>query len=104
MTTAAAAAAETAAEATVEVVETIVDNSGKILTYVAVVVGGALVVGWLTRRFGEAAMDAAAEMGTLAPPAWALAPTQPAPDDDPDDDDPEPDYPAPEVADGQWAR
>lgn len=104
--TAAAAAAETAAETTVEVVETIIDNSGKVLTYVAIVVAGALAVGWLTRRFGEAAMEAAAEQGTFAPPPWV--PALPVPDDTPDDDqaddDQVPDYYAPEQADGQWAR
>lgn len=46
-------AATAAADATAEVVETVIDNSGKTLAYVATVVGAAFAVGWVIRHYGE---------------------------------------------------
>jgi hypothetical protein len=103
--TAATAAAETAtaaAETTAEVVETVIDNSGKTLAFVAAVAGGALAVGWLVRRFGESAMDAAAGAGHFDPPVYEPAPH--TPDIPGDDDEDQGDDDGGETGDGSWAR
>lgn len=105
-TAAATAAADTAAAAAdgaAEVVERVIDNSAKTLAFVALVVGGALGVAWLTRRFGESAMDAAEQRGLLDPPMM-FVPADPDDTADQDDDEDEGDPRQAETGDGSWAR
>lgn len=101
----AADAATAAADTTTEVVETIIDNSGKTIAFAALLLGGALAVGWLVRQYGERAMDAAAGAGLLDPPTL---PEPPAPADidgtDIHEDDDDQDDDQPETGDGSWAQ
>lgn len=108
MTTAATAAVAAdavtaAADTTTEVVETIIDNSGKTLAFVAAVAAGALAVGWLVRQYGERAMEHATAAGLLDPPFYAEPAAAPPEDDDHEDDDQGADE-QPETGDGSWAQ
>jgi hypothetical protein len=103
----AAAATTAAAEATAEVVETVIDNSGKTLAYVALVAGASFAVFYLVRNYGERAMDAAGAAGLLDPPQRFenVVPLFMDTGDGDDQGDGEPeDVTYREQADGQWAQ
>lgn len=107
----AAPAAAAAVETATDVVETVIDNSGKTLAYLALLGGASFVVYQLVRRYGEHAMDAAESAGYLSPPSYAtVTPIRPADDAQVPDDDEAPEA-APyggseyaETGDGQWAQ
>lgn len=86
-----------------EVVETVIDNSGKILAYVATVAAAAFAVSWLVRRYGESVTgEYVVDTGPVYEVDQDAADHDAAPDDDdtPDDDNAD----TMEQPDGQWTR